>query len=150
MRLFITKYGILNKTRVTMCGRAILKLLMAAMLVKKFPDYYETRKLITVFTTACHHFTLLPQRQYYIPSTPRCSKQSFSFGYSEQNFVCMSSLRVCYMSQPIPPLLILSCELFSGLLLLPAQCDPTSGTLSLCSAPNLTIRFHIERQRAEI
>jgi hypothetical protein len=82
-------------------NRVLLEKLPVPQLVKKFPAFYETHKLTTIFTTV-HHLTLswarwiqcAPNRfilrsifNITLSSRPRSSKRCFSLAFSFQNSV---------------------------------------------------------------
>ena len=89
----------------------VLKILTGFQLVKKFPSYYRTRRLITaikvsasvsilsqidpVHTPKSHflkiHFNII------LPSTPRSPKWSHSFRFLDQNPVYASPLPILYL-----------------------------------------------------
>jgi hypothetical protein len=82
---------------------------------KKFPSFYGTRKFIIEFTRArlnqmnpVHtyppYFRTTPSNITF-PPTPRSSKWSLPFTFSNQNSLCISHLsHVCYMHCPsLPP-----------------------------------------------
>jgi len=89
----------------------LLEKLIVTQLVKKFPDFYGTRKSITVFTrisTICvlsqmnSVHTFLPyfteiHSNIILPYTVRWSQWSLSFTFPDQNFVCSSLFHACYM-----------------------------------------------------
>jgi hypothetical protein len=93
----------------TKWSRILLEKLTGSQLVKKFPTFYETRKFITIFTSARQPFPILSQRYllhaspshflkiYFniiLPSKPKYSKWLLSIRYPHQNRVRTASFPI--------------------------------------------------------
>ena len=90
----------------TPCSTVLFDELLVPQLVKKFSTFYETPRLITVFTKACHlplpwvrqtahillSYFLQVHLKIILPPTPRSSKWFLSFRFPHHNPVCISLL----------------------------------------------------------
>jgi hypothetical protein len=109
---------VLRHNWLTPWSRVCLEKLVVTQLVKKFPAFYGTRRFITVFTRARHWslswarciqsttFHPISLKSSLISSHLRPGLPSglFSFGFSDQNFICVSYLsHMCCMSLPSNP-----------------------------------------------
>jgi hypothetical protein len=100
-------------------SRALLEKLTVTHLIKKFPAFYWTRRVITVFTRASHWSLSWAKWIQSIPSDPISLNSSltlysylrlrhpnglYPFRFSNQNIVCISHRHhPCYMPRPSNP-----------------------------------------------